>query len=185
MPPRVPAHGRLSFGVFATPGGDLAVVADDDVVVSSSFRGVADALERVPGAMPAEPGPLARIARILDRYAQGDLHALEEVAVRQPGGPFRQQAWARMREVRAGSVDTYAGLAGRAGSPRACRAAGTACATNLVAPFVPCHRIVASNGIGAYGYGVEVKIALLAHEGVSIDPDPRTGGRNAAAVGRV
>lgn len=170
MAARASTPGCLSFGVFGIPGGDLAVVADDDVVVSTSFRGVADALERLPGDVRAEPGPLDPIAAILVRYARGDLHALEEVAVRQPGGPFRQRAWAQMRQVRAGSVDTYAGLAVRAGSPRACRAAGTACALNLVAPFVPCHRIVASDGIGAYGYGVHVKDALLAHEGVSIRP---------------
>jgi methylated-DNA-[protein]-cysteine S-methyltransferase len=35
-----------------------------------------------------------------------------------------------------------------------------------VAPFVPCHRVVAANGIGGYGYGVDIKVALLEHEGV-------------------
>lgn len=158
----------LSYGMFDTPGGRLAVVADGGVVMSTSFRGVADALERLPGGRQARPGSLDSISRVLERYAHGDLHALEEVEVSQPGGPFRQRTWLAMREIRAGSVDTYGGLAERAGSPRAYRAAGTACAMNLVAPFVPCHRIVASDGIGAYGYGVHVKAALLAHEGVPI-----------------
>lgn len=161
----VPEDLPLAYGIFSIPGGELAVVAAGEVVVSTSFRGVPDALLRLPGRARAEPGTLDQVAEVLRRYCEGDLHALEEVAVSQPGGPFRQRAWAAMREIRAGSLDTYAGLAARAGSPRAHRAAGTACSTNLVAPFVPCHRVVASNGIGAYGYGLAVKTTLLRHEG--------------------
>lgn len=160
----------LSYAAFPIPGGNLAVVAEGEVVVSTSFRGVGDAVERLPEPASVAPGDLEHIASVLSRYAAGDLHALEEVRVKQPGGPFRQRAWKAMREIRAGSVDTYSGLAARAGSPRAHRAAGTACSMNLVAPFVPCHRIVAARGIGAYGYGVNVKHALLRHEGISHFP---------------
>jgi len=46
------------------------------------------------------------------------------------------------------------------------RAAGQACATNRVAPFVPCHRILRTDGsLGGYAYGLPVKEALLVHEG--------------------
>ncbi len=164
----VPAS--LGYATFATPGGDLAVVADGEVVVSTSFRGIGDAVDRLHERVDVLPADLGSIAEVVRRYADGDLHALEEVQVRQPGGPFRQRAWSAMREIRAGTVDTYAGLAARAGSPRAHRAAGTACSMNLVAPFVPCHRIVAAHGIGDYGYGVNVKHALLRHEGISHFP---------------
>lgn len=61
---------------------------------------------------------------------------------------------------------TYAELAGAADSPGAARAAGSACAENRIALFVPCHRIVRSDGsIGEYFYGSQVKQVLLAHEG--------------------
>jgi len=44
----------------------------------------------------------------------------------------------------------------------------------MVAPFVPCHRVVAANGLGAYGYGVGMKVALLRHEGLpDLMPVPR------------
>ena len=50
----------------------------------------------------------------------------------------------------------------KAGRPSATRAAGTACARNLVAPFVPCHRVVRSDGsLGGYYYGLDVKRWLL------------------------
>ena len=46
------------------------------------------------------------------------------------------------------------------------RAAGQACARNKVAPFVPCHRILRTDGsLGGYAYGLPVKEALLVHEG--------------------
>ncbi|MEO2108903.1 MAG: MGMT family protein, partial [Actinomycetota bacterium] len=53
-------------------------------------------------------------------------------------------------------------LAERAGSPRASRAAGQACARNMVAPFVPCHRVLPADGAtGAYAWGADVKRWLL------------------------
>ena len=138
-------------------------------MVAGTFRDLDDAAERLPTSARIRPrSSVPAIADVLARYADGDLAALEEVSVTQPGGPFQQRAWRAMRTIRAGSVDTYAGLARRAGAPRAARAAGTVCSSNLVAPFVPCHRVVASNGIGGYGYGIDVKVALLEHEGVLI-----------------
>ncbi len=169
----------LLAATYATPAGKVTIVVDPHAagdlgpaeygaVIRSTFGNLDDALDRmvVDGRTvhPRSPVPFVRDA--LERYCDGDLDALEAVSVSQPGGPFQQQAWRAMRSIRAGSVDTYAGLARRSGSPRAARAAGTVCSQNLVAPFIPCHRVVASNGLGGYGYGLDIKIALLEHEGV-------------------
>lgn len=174
------AVGTLLAASYRTPAGRLIVVVDPHAsgdlgpteygaVVAGTFRDLDDAADRLPSSVRIRPrSSIPAVADVLARYADGDLAALDEVSVTQPGGPFQQRAWQAMRTIRAGSVDTYSGLARRAGAPRAARAAGTVCSSNLVAPFVPCHRVVASNGIGGYGYGVEVKIALLEHEGVLI-----------------
>jgi methylated-DNA-[protein]-cysteine S-methyltransferase len=170
--------GVLLAATYPSPAGKLVVVVDPHAagdlgpceygaVVAGTFRDLDDAVERIPTGASVRPrSRVPFIADVLARYADGDLGALDEVSVMQPGGPFQQKAWRAMRGIRAGSVDTYAGLARRAGAPRAARAAGSVCSQNLVAPFVPCHRVVASNGIGGYGYGLDVKIALLEHEGV-------------------
>jgi methylated-DNA-[protein]-cysteine S-methyltransferase len=72
-----------------------------------------------------------------------------------------------LRAVPRGEVVTYGELAALAGRPGAARAAGTFCAKNRLAPFVPCHRVVAADGIGGYGsLGVEYKRRLLALEHV-------------------
>jgi methylated-DNA-[protein]-cysteine S-methyltransferase len=170
--------GTLLAASYRTPAGALVVIVDPHAagdrgpqeygaVVGSTFRDLADAAARLPDGVTIRPRSSVRaVADVLSRYADGDLLALDEMSVLQPGGPFQQAAWRAMRTIRPGSVDTYAGLARRAGVPRAARAAGTACSSNLVAPFVPCHRVVAANGIGGYGYGPDIKIALLEHEGV-------------------
>lgn len=170
--------GALLAAAYPTPVGPLIVVVDPHAlgdlgptdygaVVGTTFRDLEDVLGRMPGERDVHPrSSVPFIADVLARYVDGDLDALDDVSVTQPGGPFQQRAWQAMRTIRGGSVDTYAGLARRAGNPRAVRAAGTVCSSNLVAPFVPCHRVLAVDGLGGYGYGLEVKIGLLEHEGV-------------------
>jgi len=71
-----------------------------------------------------------------------------------------------MRKVSPGKTISYSELAKRAGSADAVRAAGSACARNLIALVVPCHRIVKTGGaLGNYAYGLPVKEWLLRHEG--------------------
>lgn len=74
-----------------------------------------------------------------------------------------------LRTVPRGEVVTYGELAALAGAPRAARAAGSFCARNRIALFVPCHRVVAAGGLGSYGsYGVDYKRRLLRLEGVPV-----------------
>jgi methylated-DNA-[protein]-cysteine S-methyltransferase len=149
-----------------TPVGRLTMLADDEVLVAAGF---ADA-ETMAGRLPGQPtvtrhDDLGRISASVRAYFAGDLAAIDDLPVSQPGGAFRQAAWKVMREVPAGETITYAELASRVGTPGAVRAAGSACARNLVAPIVPCHRIVRTGGaLGGYYYGVATKDWLLAHE---------------------
>jgi O-6-methylguanine DNA methyltransferase len=77
--------------------------------------------------------------------------------------PFQQACGDALRQVPAGEVVTYGELATLAGAPGAARAAGTFCARNRHAIFVPCHRVVAAGGLGGYGeLGPAYKRRLLA-----------------------
>jgi methylated-DNA-[protein]-cysteine S-methyltransferase len=74
-----------------------------------------------------------------------------------------------LRALPRGEVVTYGELAVLAGRPGAARAAGTFCARNRLALFVPCHRVVASDGIGSYGsLGLDYKRRLLALDGITL-----------------
>jgi methylated-DNA-[protein]-cysteine S-methyltransferase len=74
-----------------------------------------------------------------------------------------------LRRVPYGEVVSYRDLARLAGHPRAQRAVGTFCARNRFGIVVPCHRVVASDGLGSYGsLGPGYKQRLLALEGVTL-----------------
>ena len=88
--------------------------------------------------------------------------------------PFQRRAFARLRQVPAGGVVTYHALAAAIGAPSGQRAVGNAMATNPLPIFVPCHRVIKSDGsIGNYGGGVERKLKLLRAEGFRIDKGNR------------
>ncbi len=77
------------------------------------------------------------------------------------GGPFTRKVRERMREIPRGSAMTYGELAEAVGSPGAARAVGQACATNRLLLIVPCHRVVAEDGLGGFALGLDWKRKLL------------------------
>ena len=80
---------------------------------------------------------------------------------------FQRAVTETLRAVPRGEVVSYGELAALAGYPGAQRAVGTFCARNRFALLIPCHRVVAADGVGGYGSaGVGVKRRLLELEGV-------------------
>jgi O-6-methylguanine DNA methyltransferase len=76
--------------------------------------------------------------------------------------PFQAHVSKALRAIPYGETVTYGELAALAGHPNAQRAAGTFCAHNRLPLFVPCHRVVAADGLGSYGsLGLEYKRRLL------------------------
>jgi methylated-DNA-[protein]-cysteine S-methyltransferase len=148
-----------------TPIGPLSLLARDDVLVAAGFAPATDLAARLDDERLVGRRDLGRLSASVTAYLAGELTAIDDLPVDQPGGAFTQAAWKVMREVPAGQTLTYAELAARAGNPAAVRAAGSACARNLIAPIVPCHRIVRTGGaLGGYYYGLPAKRWLLAHE---------------------
>ena len=80
------------------------------------------------------------------------------------GTEFQKRIWRHIGAIAFGSCITYQRLAALAGSPKATRAAGTACGANPLAVIIPCHRVVSVNGLGGFAGGVAIKKALLALE---------------------
>jgi methylated-DNA-[protein]-cysteine S-methyltransferase len=117
-----------------------------------------------PGLHAAGSHP---IADLLSRYFEGERVQLDGVDLdRSWCTPFQLSVIEALREVPYGETVTYAELAMAAGHPGAQRAAGTFCAGNRFPIFVPCHRVVAADGLGKYGsLGVAYKRRLLELEG--------------------
>lgn len=146
-----------------TPIGILNLLADDQILIGSNLSTIS-AFKAGRDVKIAKSIPI--ISDLINDYFDGDLAAINAIKVRQNGATFSQAAWKAMRKITAGKVLSYAQLAGKAGSPAAVRAAGTACATNAIMLVVPCHRVVKTGGaLGNYAYGVDKKEWLLSHEG--------------------
>jgi len=157
----------LTYTTIPTPAGPFTVLADgDETVYAAGFTDDPAFLSGMLGSTPPEPGQHDDVAKKVRAYFDGDLDAIGDVAVAyRATGTFRTKAWDAMRTVKAGDTISYTELAATAGNPNAVRAAGSACASNAIALFVPCHRIVRSDGSSKnFLYGLECKATLLAHE---------------------
>lgn len=81
---------------------------------------------------------------------------------------FQSAVRAAVRAIPAGQTRTYGEVAEAAGYPGAARAVGNVMRENPVQLAVPCHRVVASDGLGGYGHRDDLKRWLLQHEGVAL-----------------
>ena len=167
---------KLIGATLDTPWKPMSLIVDVEgdsgtTVVAAAFEPMKRLIAKgnFTAAAITNDGKLDGITRVVADYIDGKTNAFDALAVSQPGGAFMQDCWAALRKVPAGSVVSYAQLAAAAGRPAAIRAAGTACATNLIAPIIPCHRVVRTGGdLGNYGFGVPLKRTLLLHEGIDL-----------------
>lgn len=159
-----------------TPWGPIATFVDvskEPVVIGAAFSDIPKFLkssgQKLDIADFKKDLKLAGVSAVVTNWIAGDVDAFSVLKVRQPGGEFTQAVWKSLRKVRGGTVISYADLAAKAGRPLAIRAAGTAMATNLIAPIVPCHRVIKTGGaLGGYGFGIDLKAKLLEHEGFNL-----------------
>ena len=118
-----------------------------------------------------ESGPKAeKLVERLRAYFAGERLSFDDVQLDLGGWTaFQLDVLQALRRVPYGEVVSYTELARLAGYPRAQRAAGSFCAANRYGIVVPCHRVVAANGVGSYGsLGLYYKLRLLALEGVTL-----------------
>jgi methylated-DNA-[protein]-cysteine S-methyltransferase len=142
--------------VVKFPLGTFRATVDDGVVRAATFD---------PNPQP-ERRDRWGVHDVLARYFDGEIDALDTIAVEPEGGSaFQRDVWKRLREIPAGSTISYAELARRVGRPSASRAAGMANAANPVTLIVPCHRVIRTGGaLGGYAFGLDYKRWLLDHE---------------------
>ncbi|MBN9150537.1 MAG: methylated-DNA--[protein]-cysteine S-methyltransferase [Micrococcales bacterium] len=166
-----------AYRTLDTPIGNLLIAATDRGVVRVAFASeghdaVLDALATRLGSRILRMtstggvgGELDAAARELDEYFAGHRTAFDLPLDLSLSTGFRRTVLGHLREIAYGSTESYAQVAEAAGSPRAVRAVGSACATNPLPVIVPCHRVLRSDGsLGGYLGGLEAKRALLALE---------------------
>ena len=138
------------------------------VALKTRASHVAEIRYLAPAVPSKSPGnALAeRAARQLERYRE-DPDARFDLPLLIEGTPFQRRLWDALCDIPRGKTLTYGELARRLGAEA--RAVGQACGDNRLPIVIPCHRVVAANGIGGFahatgGYLLEAKRWLLAHE---------------------
>lgn len=135
--------------------GNIGIAADDDIIV-----GVYLPREPRPNFEVKETDAIAEAEAQLDEYLSGKRRKFD-LACEQEGTDFRKEVWDGMCQIPYGKTMTYGELAEYIGHRNAYRAVGTACGKNRLPIIVPCHRVTASDGMGDYSGGIEIKKHLL------------------------
>ena len=124
--------------------------------------------ENAPGAdVVRDPRAVREATEQIEAYARGQLTQFQ-LPLDLAGTPFQLRVWSALQEIPYGATRTYADVAAAIGVPRAMRAVGAANGRNPVPLVVPCHRVIARDGIGGFTGGLSNKEALLALENASI-----------------
>jgi len=137
-----------------TPIGPITVSEEDGAIV---------ALDWGWGRDQTETATLRRARTQLHAYFDGKRSGFS-LPLNPQGTPYRRRVWQALTEIPYGATRSYAEIARAAGG--APRSVGQANAANPIPIIIPCHRVLASNGIGGYsgGDGLETKRYLLALE---------------------
>ena len=161
----------VAFTTVDTPVGPLLLAATPEGLVRVAYTtedhdAVLQSLaDRISPRVLRAPARLDAAVRQLEEYFAGRRTAFDLPLDFRLSAGFRRDVLSHLREVAYGTTASYAALAAAAGSPRAVRAVGTACATNPLPVVVPCHRVVRSDGaLGNYVGGAAAKRALLTLE---------------------
>ena len=161
----------VAYRTMDTPVGPLLLAATDQGLVRVAFaREDHDAVlqslaDRISPRVLRFPARLDVAARELDEYFTGQRHRFDLPLDWRLSAGFRRAVLSHLPDIGYGHTASYATVAQLAGSPKAFRAVGTACATNPLPVVVPCHRVVrADGGMGGYRGGPEAKRTLLTLE---------------------
>ncbi|SHW49704.1 methylated-DNA--[protein]-cysteine S-methyltransferase [Mycolicibacterium phocaicum] len=158
----------VAYRVVDSPVGPLLLAATDQGLIRVAYA-VEDhdtvlqqLADKVSPRVLQAPGRLDAVARELDEYFTRTRRTFDVQLDWRLAAGFRAAVLHHLPEIGYGQTASYAAVAALAGSPKAVRAVGTACAKNPLPVVVPCHRVVRSDGaMGGYLGGPEAKRLLL------------------------
>jgi O-6-methylguanine DNA methyltransferase len=167
---------EVGVGVVQSPLGDLLIAVGSRGLVLNHYvfdaSDMRDTIARLRLAWdPVEDRrATGEVGAEIRRYLGGDEGALQQkIDLTLVTSPFQKKLLDRLQEVPRGALVSYQGLGAAAGAPKSARAVGNAMHNNPVPIYVPCHRVITSDGrIGGYGGGVPRKLQLLRSEGFAL-----------------
>lgn len=160
----------IFFKKWASPVGELFLYADENKLLAVSFIKNRDEVEQRLGltqGSDAYSSVLELALEQLQEYFAGQRRDFD-VPLELSGTPFQMRAWTYLSSIPMGRTVSYTEQAKEIQAAHAVRAVGSANAKNPLAIFVPCHRVLGSNGkVSGYSGGTAIKRQLLEWEGWS------------------
>lgn len=161
----------VAYRTIDTPVGPLLLATTERGVVRVAFESeghdavLAALAEKLSPRILKSPRRLDALAAEFDEYFAGRRRSFDLPLDLSLSKGFRRDVLEQLRSIGYGRTRSYSEVATAAGSPRAVRAVGSACATNPLPIVVPCHRVLRADGsLGGYLGGLEAKRTLLALE---------------------
>ncbi|APE19009.1 cysteine methyltransferase [Mycobacterium sp. WY10] len=158
----------IAYRVIDSPVGPLLLAATEHGLLRVAYLRedhdvvLAQLAEKISPRILYAPDRLDPVARELDEYFARTRRSFDLRLDWRLADGFRSTVLHHLPEIGYGQTASYATVAALAGSPKAVRAVGTACAKNPLPVVVPCHRVVRSDGaMGGYLGGPDAKRLLL------------------------
>ena len=134
--------------------GKLIITEEDGAVTAVSKYAA-------PFGKRRETALILAAKRQIEEYFSGE-RLYFTLPLKMRGTEFQLKIWNALQKIPYGTTIAYNQLAALAGSPKACRAVGSACNRNPICIIVPCHRVIGADGkLTGYAYGTEMKQKLL------------------------
>ena len=169
LPETHPASPTTLFTLAESPLGSLLLIGDAKGLTGLHFAGH-DHAPRIGDGWIRDDKALAAAARQLGEYFAGSRSSFD-LLLDLRGTPFQLRVWEALLRIPWGETRSYRDVALELGRPGAFRAVGGAVGSNPVSIVVPCHRVIGAAGqLVGYGWGLDRKRWLLAHEGARLKP---------------
>jgi len=166
-----PVTARLTAVITQTPLGWAGVaLTEDGIRYATLFHRTRDATRGELAAFGAQEQADPRageVGRLLNGYASGEGASLDDYPVDLPPcTDLQRETWLALREIPRGETRSYGWLARRVGREQSPRAIGAFVGSNPIPLWLPCHRVIASDGsLHGFAGGLAMKQALLELEG--------------------
>lgn len=148
--------------VIAAPFANLGLICSADKLTRLDF------LAKDTPLIKADSPQAKQVYQQLDAYLNAKTKSFD-ISLQLNGTEFQQRIWQQLTQIPYGERLTYSDLAAKLDTHP--RVVGNACRNNPIPIIIPCHRIVAKQGLGGFageqhGFFIDVKKWLLAHEQV-------------------
>lgn len=156
---------NMGVGIFESPIGLIKIITDGEAIVR---------ILRINTREPEFADKITNKAKEqLAAYFCGELRTFD-LPIRLSGEGFLRRVWESLSDIPYGETRTYGFIAASCGNPKAYRSAGNCVGRNPIPIILPCHRVVAANGLGGFGWGLDAKRFLLDLESKNIQFDKET-----------